>query len=135
MSTRLNTTPTVIAVALAALLAAGCASQSTADNASADNAAAGQSDVVSQSNPLDQPVERTTDVMLPSTQTAQTAPYSDTTTAATATQPADSSMASTTTDTTTPAAPIPDDTNRWAPGSANTGYTTDQPLPPRRDRN
>ena len=128
MSTKLNSTPTMTAMALAALLAAGCASQSTSDTASADNAAAGQSDVVSQTNPLDQPAEGTTNVTLPSAQTAQTMPYSDTTTASTASstaQPMDSTMSGTTTDTTTTTTTTTD----------GTGYTAAQSLPPRADRN
>jgi hypothetical protein len=65
---KLNPTSTAIALAVAGLVAAGCASQSMSDNESADNAASGQSDVVSQTNPLDQPAPGTSEAAVqPST--------------------------------------------------------------------
>jgi hypothetical protein len=53
MSFKLNPTLTAVAVAMAGLVAAGCASQATSDNESVNNAGSGQSDTISQNNPLD----------------------------------------------------------------------------------
>lgn len=77
-------TSTAIALAMAGLLAAGCASQTPSDNESVNNAGSGQSDATSQNNPLNAQTSDTitasgptdagsTTVPLPSGSTAQAA--------------------------------------------------------------
>lgn len=150
---KLNPTSTAIALALAGLVAAGCASQATSDNESADNAASGQSDVVSQANPLDQPAQGTSEAAVqpsasgqqyseasqtapsatdPSAQTSQSA---NTTSPAdmTASQPSDpiANAAST-----TPSTSMSSTTASPSISSADsTAYDAERPLPPRADRN
>ncbi|MFG6413563.1 hypothetical protein ACG02S_06585 [Roseateles sp. DC23W] len=122
---KLNPIPTLIALSLAGLVA-GCASQAPSESAneSANNAATGQSDVVSQTNPLDAaptpaPVDATPTT--PSKQYAQAQP---------------APMA--------PTEPAPAAPTAWqssTPASTDMNRTTapvdaaEEPLPPRADRN
>lgn len=123
---KLNLAPTLIALSLAGLVA-GCASQSTSEpaNESANNAATGQSDVVSQTSPLDAaPTPAPVDTM-PATPSGQ---YAEA-------QPAPIA----------PTEPAPAATQAWPSSttassdmsSSNTASmdTTEEPLPPRADRN
>lgn len=130
---KLNPIPTLIALSLAGLVA-GCASQATSEpaNESANNAATGQSDVVSQTNPLDAtPAAAPVDTMpaTPSGQYAQTQPPIDANA-----QPAP--MAST-----EPAPAAPAAWQSSTPASTDMTSTTapmdtaEEPLPPRADRN
>ena len=155
MST-LNPTSTVIARALAGLVAAGCASQSTSDNESADNAAAGQSDVVSQTNPLDQPAPGTAEAAVqPSASGQQYSESSQTASSGQWNQPAtdqsaqstestqsastnsSTDMASSTYDSNANAAStMPSTTTSSSTSSADsTAYDAERQLPPRADRN
>ena len=149
---KLNPTSTAIALALAGLVAAGCASQATSDNESADNAASGQSDVVSQANPLDQPAQGTSEAAQPSasgqqysgaSQTAPSAtdPSAQTSQSASTTSPADMT-ASQPSDpianaaSTTPSTSMSSTTASPSISSADsTAYDAERPLPPRADRN
>jgi hypothetical protein len=131
MSLKLNPTTTLIALATAGLIA-GCASQTPSDNESADNAASGQSDVVSQSNPLDSQAPADT---MPATPASQYAEAPVTAPAQPLTQPVAPAapMASTEPAPTAPAADAyPSST--LSNSDAASG-TTETPLPPRADRN
>lgn len=124
MSTKLISAPSTIALALAALLATGCASQSPPDNARANNSASGQSDVVSQTNPIDQPAVIATESSMPVEQTAQyVAP-------APVLQPMTPAPVAT-----IEPAPMPSATTTMTTTDSNTSYRAEQPLPPRADRN
>lgn len=135
MSTSLSSVTTVTAMALAAMLAAGCASQSPADRDSANTSTAAQPEVVSQTTP-----DATTDAALPSTQTAQ---YGDSTTAdGTRAGTPTAAMVDNSSPQAAPATPMQNDANRWASANDTTlrtgdgsGYASERSLPPRADRN
>ena len=142
-------TSTAIALAMAGLLAAGCASQTPSDNESVNNAGSGQSDATSQNNPLNAQTSDTitasgptdagsTTVPLPSGSTAQAT--SDPATSGTATGMDATTTAPTTTTPAYPAAAIND--GRTAPpldaGAQSTrdaSLSAEPALAPRADRN
>lgn len=124
MSKQLKSASTPIALALAALLAAGCASQTPADNASANNSAAGQSDVVNQTHPIDQPAVVATENTMP---VEQSVPYVAPAPVMQAQAPAPV--------TTIEPAPVASSTTTTTTTDSSTSYQAEQPLPPRADRN
>lgn len=140
-------TSTAIALALAGLVAAGCASQSTSDNESADNAAAGQSDVVSQTPPLDQPASGSTQAAVQPSASLQYSEAPQTSSSGQWNQPATDqgaqSIPSALTASSTDMTSSPFDPNAnpalTAPSATSsadsTAYDAERPLPPRADRN
>lgn len=131
MSKQLNPMTTLIALAAAGLIA-GCASQTQSDNESANNAASGQSDVVSQTNPLDSQAPSDTMPAAPANQYAeapQPAPTEPLTQPMDQTQPAPIAAAEP-----PPPAPAADASPSSTTTSTAPAYT-EEPLPPRPDRN
>ncbi|MDR7332216.1 hypothetical protein [Roseateles asaccharophilus] len=131
MNKQLNPMTSLIALAAAGLIA-GCASQSQSDNESANNAASGQSDVVSQTNPLDSQAPADTMPAAPANQYAeapQPAPTEPLTQPMDQTQPAPIAAAEP-----SPPAPAMDTSSTMSNTNTAPAYT-EEALPPRPDRN
>lgn len=142
-------TSTAIALAMAGLLAAGCASQSPSDNESVNNAGSGQSDATSQNNPLNAQTSDTITASGPTDAGSTTVPLPSGSTAQATLDPATSGTVtgmdanSTAPTATTPAYPVTaiNDGRTAPPLDAGTQSTRDASLSaepalaPRADRN